>query len=175
MLRAVDDVLRPWTRDEARQQEIVELFDDAQHEYLIREVAWVVQWWWNRALAKAPRPGDVGYEHALARARANAARMRADPMRYAEARKKCLDAADARRAKIARGRTCLECGEPVEPGHRMGRVPTMHPQCGRRRKSREWWRRKKAREGGGSSRLTPCNDGASTSTVVRDRAKRSTT
>lgn len=175
MLRPIDDVLRPWTRDEARQQEIVELFDDAQHEYMIREVAWILQWWWNKERAKTVGRGDVGHEHVLARARRRAAERRADPVLYAEHRARCLVAADERRAKRARGRACLECGAPVLPSHRMGKVPTMHPRCGRRRKSREWWRRKKEREAVGSSRPTPCSDGASTSTVVRRRSLRSTT
>lgn len=175
MLRPVDDVLRPWTRDEARQQEIVELFDDAQHEHMIREVAWVLKWWWNKERAKTVGRGDVGHEHVLARARRRAAERRADPVLYAEHRAKCLGAADERRAKKAMGAMCKECGERVAPTKRMGRVPTMHPVCNRRRASRAWWRRKKEREAVGSSRPTHCSDGASTSTVVRRRSPRSTT
>lgn len=65
----------------------------------------------------------------------------ADPERRAAIQRHKESAADTRRAVKARGRLCPECGLPVEPRARMGRVPSLHPKCNRRRASRAWWKR----------------------------------
>lgn len=81
----------------------------------------------------------------IERAAARAAQRHADPERSAADRAAALKRADERRAAKARGRTCPECGEPVSPKARMGRVPILHPQCNRRKAARDWHNRHKGK------------------------------
>ncbi len=81
----------------------------------------------------------------IEKAAARAALRHADPERSAADKAAALARADARREAKARDRVCSECGEPVAPTSRMGRVPSMHPECRKRKTGRDWHNRHKGK------------------------------